>query len=192
MTPMMKRVFAEHRSVVATLALAILANILFAYVVHARGVKAAGAADRAAVAKAALRSAEHEQAVARALVSGKARADEELSTFYQKVLPANHEEAMRTTYASLAELARESGLTLLRRSYEEDQGGPRDTKLEHLVIAMVLQGEYENFRRFVYGLESAPEFLIIDDVALSEDKLNAPLSFIVRVSTYFRARANGA
>ena len=31
---------------------------------------------------------------------------------------------------------------------------------------MVLQGDYENLRQFIYELESAPEFVIIDDVTL--------------------------
>ena len=32
---------------------------------------------------------------------------------------------------------------------------------------MVLQGDYESLRQFIYALESAPEFVIIDDVTLS-------------------------
>jgi Tfp pilus assembly protein PilO len=192
MTPLLKRVLAEHRPIVAALALAVLANIVFAFIVHERGVKAAGAADRAVAAAAALRTAEHEHTVARALVTGKARADEELNAFYRKVLPADHEEAVRMTYASLAGLAQRSGLTSLKRSYEVDQGGLQKHTLDHLVITMALLGEYEDFRRFMYGLESAPEFLIIDDVVLTEGKSNAPLAFVIKLSTYFRAKAHGA
>ena len=33
-----------------------------------------------------------------------------------------------------------------------------------MAIRMVLQGEYESLRQFVFALESAPEFVIIDDL----------------------------
>ena len=35
---------------------------------------------------------------------------------------------------------------------------------------MVLQGDYESLRQFIYELESAPEFVIIDDVTLAAER----------------------
>src|SRR5215218_8825987 len=117
MTPLLKRIVTENRSLVLPLAIALLVNLLaYVLIVRPRGVKAAGAAARAQAASADLQTAQREQAVARELVTGKARADEELSAFYEKVLPSNQEAARRMTYASLPELARKSGVTWERRT----------------------------------------------------------------------------
>ncbi len=57
---------------------------------------------------------------------------------------------------------------------------------------MVLQGEYENLRQFIYELESAPEFVIIDDVTLTEGAENEPLTLRLDLSTYFSLQPHGA
>ena len=44
----------------------------------------------------------------------------------------------------------------------------KDARVAALKIRMVLQGEYANLRQFIYQLESAPEFVIIDDMTLTE------------------------
>jgi Tfp pilus assembly protein PilO len=192
-TPLLRRILVENRSVLLPIGIALLVNVLgFALVVYPRGIKAEGAADRADRAATALRAAEKEHADARALVSGKARADEELNAFYEKVLPASHEEAVGMTYASLPALARRSGVSYTRRSSEVEQTSQREDRLGHLTIRMVLQGDYEDFRSFIYSLESAPEFLIVDDVELTEAGPDEPLTFIVTMSTYFRMKSNGA
>lgn len=194
MTPLVTRILTEKRHLVLPLAAALLVNLVaYALVVRPRGVKAAGATDRAAVAAAALRTAERDQAAARALVTGKASADAELNDFYEKVLPASHEAAIRMTYASLPALARKSGVMFSRRTSEiEMAGSQKNQKLGHLVMTMVLQGSYEDFREFIYALESAPEFLIVDNVLLTEGSPNEPLTFTVTMSTYFRLRDHGA
>jgi Tfp pilus assembly protein PilO len=194
MTPLTRRIVQEHRTLLIALASGLAINILaYAFVVYPRSIKAAGAADRAAVATASLRAAERERDAARALVTGKTQADEELTAFYDKVLPASHEDAVRMTFASLPALARKSGVTFARRSSTvEQQRAGSEEMLRHLQITMVLQGSYENFRRFIYELESAPEFLIVDDVVLTESSPNEPLTFVITMSTYFRAKDHGA
>jgi Tfp pilus assembly protein PilO len=57
---------------------------------------------------------------------------------------------------------------------------------------MVLQGEYEDLRQFIYSVESSPEFVIIDDVALTEAKPNEPQTLTIRMSTYYRLDRSGA
>ena len=193
MTPLFKRIIAEHRNLVVPLAVALVVNLLaYVLVVRPRGVKAEGAADRAVAATAALQAAERDQSVASALVSGKARADEELNAFYEKVLPRSHDEAVRMTYASLPALAQKSGVNWARRNYElENEGqGQKNENLGHLAISMTLQGDYEDFRRFIYALESAPEFLIIDDIALTQVNMDDPLTLVISMSTYFRLNRN--
>ena len=186
-----RRVIAEKRRLVWPLVIGLAANILaYALVVGPRGVKSAGAADRAASAVAALRAAEAEIAGARALVEGKSRADEELNAFYEKVLPADRVAARRMTYASLPALAKSTDVRYeQRRTSVEDP--EEDARLGHLNIRMVLVGEWQNIRDFIFRLESAPEFVIIDDVTLVEsDEMEQTLT--IDLSTYFRLRPNGA
>ena len=51
---------------------------------------------------------------------------------------------------------------------------------------MVLQGDYESVRRFVYALETAPQFVIIDDMTLVQGEAGKPLTLTLALSTYFR------
>jgi Tfp pilus assembly protein PilO len=185
------RVVAEKRPIVLPLVIALAANVAaYALVVRPRGVKSDGAADRAAVAAAALRAGENELATARALVEGKSRADEELNAFYQKVLPIDLVAARRMTYASLPALARRTNVRYeQRRTTIEDPDA--DDRLGHLTIRMVLVGDYESIRDFIFELESAPEFVIIDDVTLVESD-EAEQTLTIALSTYFRLRPNGA
>jgi Tfp pilus assembly protein PilO len=187
---LLNRVIAEKRSILLPLVVAVVANLAaYALVVRPRAAKSAGAADRAAAAADALRAAENEFATAQALVEGKSRADEELNAFYQKVLPADLAAARRMTYASLPALARRTGIRYeQRRTAVEDP--EKDSQLGHLTIRMVLVGEWEDIRDFIYQLESAPEFVIIDDVTLVQSD-EAEQTLTIDLSTYFRMRTDG-
>ncbi len=177
---------------VLTLVVALVGNIaIYALVVRPRGVRSAGAADRAAAAAGAVRAAEMELATARALVEGKRRADEELNAFYQRVLPVDLSAARRMTYAGLPALARKTNVRYEQRRSSVEE--PNDeARLGRLAIRMVLQGDYGNLRNFIFQLESAPEFVIIDDVTLTESSTNDPETLTIDLSTYFRVRPNGA
>jgi len=192
MTPLLERIVAEHRALVVTLVTVLAVNVaIYALVVRPLGAKQAGAADRAATAAAALASAERELAMARALVEGKTHADEELSAFYEKVLPSDLAAARRLTYASLPALARRTNVKYEERRTEVEEA-EKDSRLGHLRIRMGLQSDYENFRNFIYQLESTPEFVILDDVTLAEGEGSGPLTITLNLSTYFRLKPNGA
>jgi Tfp pilus assembly protein PilO len=171
---------------------ALIANV-FAYllVVRPLQLKSTGAADRAAAATEALRTAQRELAQADALVKGKARADEELDAFYKKVLPTDMTAARRMTYASLPALARKAGVRYEARTTSVERVA-RDGRLERMAIKMVLQGDYESLRQFIYALESAPEFVIIDDVTLVESQGDEPLRLTIDLSTYYRLEPNAS
>lgn len=51
-----------------------------------------------------------------------------------------------------------------------------------------MTGRYEDLRRFIYGLETAEEFLFIEDLDLtrSGSAQDAPLTFNIRIATYLR------
>ena len=138
-----------------------------------------------------VQAAEREQAAAAELVAGKARADEALDAFYQKVLPADLTAARRMTYSSLPALAQRTKVRYETRRF--DPVAPeKDARVGGLKIRMVLQGEYANLRQFIYQLESAPEFVIIDDMTLTEGQAGEPLTLHLDLSTYYTVTPNGA
>jgi hypothetical protein len=187
-----RRILSEKRSFVVPLAVALLVNVgVYAFVVYPLGVKSAGSVTRARQASAALRAAEADFTAARNLVTGNTRADQELATFYDKVLPADFSSARRMTYASVPEMAKKAGVRLTERRTDVDEQSAKRTGLVRLAIHVVLQGDYEAFRQFLYTLESAPEFVIIDAVTMVQTEPAKPLTFGLDLSTYYRAGANG-
>jgi hypothetical protein len=192
MTPLLRRVVAEKRTVLLPLAIALIANLLvYALVVRPLAARSAGAADRAAAARSALGVAERDLAQAQALVNGKSRADEELNAFYEKVLPGDLTSARRMTYASLPALARKSNVQYEQRNTEVGDVND-DDRLGRMTIRMVFQGRYENLREFIYRLESSPEFVIIDEMTLTGSDREDVHALTMSLSTYYRARQNGA
>ena len=186
-----KRVVVEKRAIVIPLVLALLVNVaVYALVVYPLGVKSATAADRAAAADAAVKTAEQDYNAARELVAGKVRAEEELSTFYDKVLPADLSAARRLTYATLPRLARKTNVKYEQSRYEPE-APKKGERLGRLKIHVGLQGDYESFRQFLYELESAPEFVILDNFQLSQGEPNKPLTLVLELSTYYRLSGNG-
>ncbi len=186
-----KRILREKRSLVIPLALGAILNMAaYGLIVYPLGVKSVGAAGRAAAAARTLKAGEQEVAAARALVTGRSRAEQELSTFYDKVLPADLSAARRLTYASLPALARKTSVTFLDRQTASDPPA-KDSRIGVLRVRTRLQGDYGNLRQFIFELESAPEFVIIDDVALAQSDVSKPLTLTLQLSTYYRLGANG-
>ena len=189
---LVKRILLEKRVVAFPLLFALLANVaVYALVVYPLARRASGAVDRAAKAAEALKAAERDQAAAQALVTGKARAEEELATFYDRVLPADYVSARRMTYSRLPALARKANFRYESGSSDVDST-IKSTRIGRLHSRMVLQGDYESFRRFIYEVESSPEFLIIDSAMLAQSEVAKALTATLEVSTYYRTRANGS
>jgi len=186
-----KRILLEKRVLVAPIALGAVLNLIaYLAVVHPLGVKAAGVADRAAAAAQSKLTAERDFANAQALVTGKSRADEELSTFYDKVLPADQSSARRLTYTALPALARKRNVKFLDRHIDVEPP-QRDAQVGRLRIRTEWQGDYESLRQFIFELESAPEFVIIDDVTLMQADPAKPLTLSLELSTYYRLEPHG-
>jgi hypothetical protein len=183
---LLRRVVQERRTAVIVLAAGLALNVLaFLIVVRPLQAKSAGAAERAAAAASSLREAERDLALARELVSGKAEADTELSAFYEKVLPADLTAARRMTYASLPALARKTNVRYETRTTSVDDRDP-ESRLGHMTIRMVLQGDYRDIRRFIYQLESAPDFVILDRLTLAESNPDEPQTLTIDLSTYYK------
>ena len=190
-TAFWKRIAAEKRSLILPIAIGVLVNIgVYVLVVYPLGIKSAGAANRAANAAKLHQAAEQDYASARALVAGKSRAEEELTTFYGKVLPADQMAAVRLTYTPLPNLAKKANVRIVGRRWTPDPAG-KDARLGRLHIVASLQGEYEALRQFIYELETAPEFVIIDDVTLMQGEVGKPLTLTLELSTYYPLGAHG-
>ena len=187
---LVRRIASEKRSALVPLALALLVNLaVYLLVVYPLETKAATANDRAAAAEQSLKAAERELAASRALVAGKSHADQELATFYDKVLPAGLSAARQMTYAALPALARRANVKYAASHTAIE--AVKNQRLGRLHISMVLEGTYDSVRRFIYELETAPEFVIIDDVSIAQTEANRPLSLTLELSTYYRLGANG-
>ena len=191
MTPLWTRVLTEKRALIVPLVLGLLGNIAaYGLWVYPLGVKSAGAADRAAAAARSLQLAERELAGARELVTGKSRADQELTTFFEKVLAPSLPAARDLTYATLPSLAKKSNVRLLDRRFEVEKP-EKNARLGLLKVHTAWQCDYESFRQFIYALESAPPFVIIDDVSLAQNDPSKPLMLVIELSTYYRLGTNG-
>jgi hypothetical protein len=186
-----KRILAEKRAVIIPLLLGIIGNVAaYALWVYPLGVKSEGAADRAAAATQALQAAERDYAAARELVAGKSRAEQELATFYDKVLPADMGSALRLTYATLPAMARRTNVRLVGRRFDPDPP-KKNARLGVLKAHMQWLCDYESFRRFMYEVESAPAFVIVDEVSIAQTEAGKPLTVSLTISTYYRLGANG-
>jgi len=185
MTASLQRVFADHRSVMVPLAIGLITNVVvYAVGVYPLSRRVRAATTRTDEASQVERNAETIYGRAVSLAEGKARADDELRTFYKDVLPRGLAGARRITYVRLANLAAETGLHYERRTVRSEL--ERDGTLAKLEMTMVLAGAYEDVRRFIYRLETSPEFLVIEDVSLAQaEEGEAPLVLTLNVSTYY-------
>ena len=191
MTPLWQRVLNEKRALIVPLILGLIGNMAaYGLWVYPLEVKSAGAANRAAAAARSLQLAERELTAARELVTGKSRADQELTTFFEKVLAPSLPAARDLTYATLPSLAKKSNVKMLDRRFEIAKP-EKNARLGLLKVHTAWQCDYESFRQFIFALESAPPFVIIDDVSLAQNDPTKPLMLVIELSTYYRLGANG-
>jgi len=185
------RVFTEKRSLIVPLMIAVIANVaLYLIVVYPLSQKVAGGEQAAKASSTALDAAKRDYAAARATVAGKSQADEELRKFYSEVLPPDIGGARRITFLRMEQLARQCGLRLERET--SDPKPERDSQLVKFTYTASLSGEYRNIRRFIHELETAPEFLVLENVQLSQSETEkSGLNVSVQIATYYRAGANG-
>ena len=67
---------------------------------------------------------------------------------------------------------------------------PRDSQLTQLKIELELAGSYSGIRSFVHSLETSPEFVVLENVALSQgQERDQRLNVVLRLATYFRAES---
>jgi Tfp pilus assembly protein PilO len=188
-----QRILSEKRSLVAPLVLVAIANvILYAVVVFPLSRQVLNAETEAREQHQQLNSARFDLKAAKATVTGKAQADAELQRFYKDVLPADQGVARRVTYTRLAQLAHQANVKL-----EQGTNGvarEKGSSLTKLTTRYTLTGDYRNIRKFIYAIETAPEFIEIENVGLQssgEAQQSRGLSMTLDIATYYRSGNGG-
>jgi hypothetical protein len=183
---LLRRIAADHRRIIVPVAVGLGLNLaVYAAVVYPLSQRVANITERDRAAEALLAAARREHDQVTGTLTGKARATTELATFYKDVLPADLAGARRLTHLRLAQRAREAHLNYERGSYEQVIN--RGSTLTQLKIALVLSGSYPDMRKFIHDLETSPEFVVIDNVQLSEGgDGTGSLVVTLELSTYFR------
>jgi Tfp pilus assembly protein PilO len=187
-----RRILREKQRLIWPLVLVLIANaVVFAIVVYPLSQKVALGQQEADAATLALNSARRDYANARATVTGKAQADSELRKFYGDVLPPDLSGARRITYLPIDQLAREANLRVVRQT--SDTMPIRESSLSRFTQTAVLTGEYGNIRRFIYQVETRPEFIVIENVDLSqsENETSRGITVTLQIATYFRTGGDG-
>jgi hypothetical protein len=134
-----------------------------------------------------LATAQQEHRRAAGTLTGKDRAAQELERFYNEVLPANVSAARNLTFTRLPQLAGQFDVVLDRRSFSRPTE-QRDSNLVQLSSGVELAGRYNDVRSFLYQLETSPEFVVIDNIMLSEEEEDTGLLELqLDLSTYFKA-----
>ena len=185
MTPY-RRVLQEKRRLVWPIVVVLILNLaMFALIVYPLSKKVAAGEQDAHTAAMALAAARRDHANARQTVAGKQQADAELEKFYETVLPPDLSGARRVTFLRIDQLAQQSNLKLETQTSSPSE--VRDSDLGRLTYTAVLTGAYRDVRRFIHQLETAPEFVVIDNIQLAEgSNANGSLMVTLDLSTYFR------
>jgi len=184
------RAVAEHRGWLLPVGIVLAINlvVLGFVVLPLRQSVENGAAGAEASAR-ALREAMADLKDAEATRDGQAQASADLDKFYADVLPSNMTMARRITGVKLAQLARAHDVEF--QSGATTPESLRDSTLERLHVTLQLTGDWDDIRQLIYEIETGPDFVVIDNVALSEEKQNAGLALALDLSTYYRVGANG-
>lgn len=185
----LERVLRDHRRLAVVFAAFALANlVVYLAAVRPLAFKVATIEDRDRIAELALRQATAERQSANGALTGKERAVKELAVFYKDVLPADLAGARRVTHLRLAQLARESGLTFERFSFEPEP--VKGSSLTRVKGELVLTGTYGEVRKFVHQVEMSKDFVVLDDLSLAEGVASGnELVVTLKLSTYFRTTA---
>lgn len=184
---LVRRVLREHRTWIWPLAVLLGANVLalaLGVLPLSRAVSASES--RATAASADARAAAAELATATAARDGRDTATRELATFRTDVLPKSVGEARRLLQLKVAQLARTHDVTFARSVATPES--IRGSQLARLQATIELEGAYRGVRGFLYDLETAKDFVIVDSIVLSEgENGSSPLSLTIVLSTYFTA-----
>ena len=166
-----RRMLREKRTLIWPIAIALMLNAaLYAIVVYplSKKVGRRGAGGRG-VCRARSRPPGATTTRRRPPSPARHQADAELQKFYSEVLPPDVSGARRITFLRIEQLrraVRPAPASARRRT----RTAMRDSQLAKFIYTAALSGEYRNIRRFIHSLETAPEFLVLENVELSQER----------------------
>jgi hypothetical protein len=183
-----RRIYDERRRVILPVVLVLVINVavlLLAVLPLSRSVVSARTDSEQAIVD--LANAQRLERQAKDAAGSKARAEQELARFQTEILPRDFATARRSVSRWVQEAAREAGLDFNSARFDWDE--VRDSRLSRAYSVVTLTGRYPEIRRFLYALETADEFLVLDKVGLAQTDVasggGAPLVVTLNVSTYF-------
>ena len=184
---LLNRILHEKRRLVMAAGMILALDCgLYAFAVCPWSNKVSQAETRAATAEALLGQARATHTSVSDTTTNKANADSELQRFYTEVLPVDLAGARSISSPFLVKLAEDTNLVLERGSSVPER--ERGSVLARLRTTMVLSGEYEDIRQFIYELETAREFILIEEVILSQGATSdEELVLTLGVATYYWA-----
>lgn len=187
---LLRQIAGDYRRVIGPLVVVALLNVgVFALVVYPLTLKVGASESREAAAEAGLHAAQRDSNAVHSMLQRTDQAGNDLARFYDDVLPHDVSGARRLTYARLAALAAEHSLTVVRRTYGLDE--TRHGRLDRVAISMEVTGVYDDIREFLYALETSPEFVVIENVEMTQGpKAASSLNATFHLATYFRSRPN--
>ena len=182
-----RRVYAERRAIVLPLAVALVANVaVLALGVFPLERSVAGAESAALEAKADLANARREDMQAKTARTSMERGDVELKKFYAEILPHDYGSAIDILNFSLGDAADDVNLKF--QTGQWDREAIRDSSLTKVTGKITLTGDYANIRQFLYNLETATEFVVVEKVELTEAntvRATTALEVQLAVATYY-------
>lgn len=183
-----QRVTTEKRHLLVPLAIGIIAIIvLYVVVMLPLGRQVANTERDERAAREQLVKARQDYNNAKATVTGKQQADSALQKFYKDVLPADQSVAQRLTFTRLTELARQANVKLEHGTNAVTR--EKGSSLSKLTTRYTLTGNYPDVRRFIYSLETAPEFIVLENIGLSsanDQQSSRAVAMTLDIATYFR------
>ena len=182
------RIFTERRRVVLPLIIFLALNVVvLAAVVYPLKQSLEGSDAARAKAELDLLKARKDLKEVTDQRTSKTRADIELKKFYSEILPKSFSEARNLANFWLGGIAEQSRLTYRAGQYEAEE--IRGSHLMRFKGEVTLVGSYADIRRFLYEVETAQEFLVIERVALSQPGAaqggNQQLELALSVITYY-------
>ena len=187
-TPLFRRIFKERRAVLLPLVVAfvVTVGVLLLVVLPLRqGVKSAE--EDALNARITLAGARAAEKGAKQAQAGKERADQEMKKFYAEILPRNFDAAANLISFWPIKIAQQSrvkwssGTTQTKPMQEQ-------SNLVKVSSKATLTGEYADIRRFLYEIETAEQFVIIESVELSQSgsaQSSGVLEVSLEIATYY-------
>ena len=188
---LLQRVLAEKRGLVTVISVILVVDVgVYAFAVYPWTNSVSQSEARRATADRELSLVAEAYAVANQASSSRTALDGQLERFYTEVLPSSLSNARNLLNPYLDDLADETNLVLERRISTSNR--QRESLLAKLETTMVLAGAYRDIREFIYRLETAPEFILIEEVLLTQvSETDEALVLTLGVSTYYREEPMG-